>query len=178
MIEASSSAYPGGLLRLEKVTREREGDLKAILHQSAQVLLRDRPACPLHVRLRRESRGRYPAPPKHARRSSDLSLITYYDALRKDLEPLLKTAKHHDAQTLSLLQTVPGIGKILRLVLLYEMHRIERFPRVQDFATYCRLVKCRKESGGNAWAPQARKLVMRPSHGPFTRPRSSRLPFV
>jgi len=30
---------------------------------------------------------------------------------------------------------VPGIGKILSLVLLYEIHQIDRFPRVQDFAS-------------------------------------------
>jgi transposase len=79
----------------------------------------------------------------------DLALITYYDELLKDLElSLLKTAKHHDANTLYLLQTVPGIGKILSLVLLYEIHRIDRFPSVQAFASYARLVKCSKESGG------------------------------
>jgi transposase len=33
-------------------------------------------------------------------------------------------------------------------VLLYAIHQIDRFPRVQDFASYARLVKCRKESGG------------------------------
>jgi len=44
----------------------------------------------------------------------DLALITYYDALLRDLAlTIVKTAKHHDAQTLYLLQTVPGIGKIL-----------------------------------------------------------------
>ena len=49
----------------------------------------------------------------------DLALITYYDELLKDLElSILKTAKHHDAQTLYLLQTVPGIGKLLSLGLL------------------------------------------------------------
>ena len=79
----------------------------------------------------------------------DLALLTYDDQMRSNLELfILKTAKHHDAQTLYLLQTVPGIGKILRLVLLYEMHQIDRFPRVQDFASYCRLVKCAKASGG------------------------------
>jgi len=46
------------------------------------------------------------------------------------------------------------MGQILRLVLLYEIHRLARFPSVQDCASYCRvvkcsLVKCRKESGGN-----------------------------
>jgi transposase len=34
------------------------------------------------------------------------------------------------------------------LVLLDEMHDITRFPRVQDFVSYCRLVKCAKESVG------------------------------
>ena len=79
----------------------------------------------------------------------DLALITYYDQMLSDLELfMLKTAKQHDAQTLYLLQTVPGIGKILSLVLLYEIHQIDRFPRVQDFASYCRLMKCAKASGG------------------------------
>jgi transposase len=62
----------------------------------------------------------------------DLALITYYDALLGNVElSILKTARHHDANTLYLLQTVPGIGKILSLVLLYEIHDIHRFPRVQ-----------------------------------------------
>jgi transposase len=79
----------------------------------------------------------------------DLALITSYDALLRDVElTILKTAKHHDAQTLYLLQTVPGIGTILSLVLLYDIHQMDRFPRVQDFASYCRLVKCAKESAG------------------------------
>ena len=79
----------------------------------------------------------------------DLALITYYDALLRDVElTIVKTAKHHDAHTLYLLHTVPGIGKILSLVLLYDIHDIARFPRVQDFASYCRLVKCAKESAG------------------------------
>jgi transposase len=43
---------------------------------------------------------------------------------------------------------VPGIGKMLSLVLLYEIHDIARFPRVQEFASYGRLVTCAKESAG------------------------------
>jgi transposase len=89
----------------------------------------------------------------------DLALITYYDALLRDVElSIVKTAKHHDAQTLSLLQTVPGIGKILSLVLLYEIHDIARFPRVQDFASYCRLVKCAKESAGKRSGTSGSKI--------------------
>jgi transposase len=79
----------------------------------------------------------------------DLALVSSYDALLRDVElTLLQTAKHHDAHPLYLLQTVPGIGKMLSLVLLYDMHQIERFPRVQEFASYGRLVQCAKESSG------------------------------
>jgi transposase len=79
----------------------------------------------------------------------DLALLTYYDQRLGDLElSIVKAAKHQAANTLSLLQTVPGIGKILSLVLRYEIPRIDRFPSMQDFASYCRLVKGRKESGG------------------------------
>jgi hypothetical protein len=53
----------------------------------------------------------------------DLALITHYDQLLTDLEhSIVKAAKHHDANTLYLLQTAPGIGKILSLVLLYDIH--------------------------------------------------------
>src|SRR5919106_3912012 len=89
----------------------------------------------------------------------DLDLITYDDQMLSDLELfLVKSAKQHDANTLYLLQTVPGIGKILSLVLLYEIHRIERFPSVQDFASYCRLVKCSKESGGKRLGTSGAKI--------------------
>jgi transposase len=79
----------------------------------------------------------------------DLALITYDDALRRDLAlTIVTTAKPHDANTRYRLQTVPGIGTILSLVLLYEMHAIARFPRVQDFASSCRLVTCARECAG------------------------------
>ena len=89
----------------------------------------------------------------------DLALITYYDALLRDVElTIVKTAKYHDANTLYLLQTVPGIGKILSLVLLYEIHDIARFPRVQDFASYCRLIKCARESAGKRSGTSGAKI--------------------
>ena len=71
---------------------------------------------------------------------------------------IVQTAKQHDAQTLYRLQSVPGIGKILRLVLLYEMHDSTRFPRVQDFVSYYRLVKCAKESAGKRYGTAGAKI--------------------
>jgi transposase len=62
----------------------------------------------------------------------DLALITYDDELLKDLDlSILKTATKHDTNPLYWWQTVPGIGQILSLVLLYESHDIHRFPSGQ-----------------------------------------------
>ncbi len=92
---------------------------------------------------------RFAAPAVHTSIAVDLALLTSDDAWRRDVERRLgTTAKHHDAHTLSLRQTVPGIGKILRLVLLYAIHAIARFPRVQDCASSCRLLTCARASAG------------------------------
>ena len=98
-----------------------------------------------------------PAVPKSI--EVDLALLGYDDQLLHDMElSVLKTAKQHDANTLYRLRTVPGIGEILSLVLLYEIHDIQRFPRVQDFVSYCRLVKCAKESAGKRYGTSGTKI--------------------
>ena len=43
-------------------------------------------------------------------------------------------------------------------MLLYEIHQIDRFPSVQDFASYARLVKCSKESGGKRLGTSGKKI--------------------
>jgi transposase len=102
---------------------------------------------------------RFADPAVHKSIEVDLALITYYDQLLTDVElSMVKAAKHHDAHTLYLLQTVPGIGKILSLVLLYEIHDVARFPTVQDFVSYCRLVKCAKESAGKRLGTSSKKI--------------------
>ena len=79
----------------------------------------------------------------------DVMTMDYLDVLLQYLELyIVQHARNHDRNTLHLLRTVPGIGKILSLVILYEVHDIERFPRVQDFISYSRLVKCSRESAG------------------------------
>ena len=82
----------------------------------------------------------------------DLRRIDFYDGLLNEVElEILRHAKLHNPNTLHLLDSVPGVGKILSLVLLYEIHDICRFPRVQDFVSYCRLVKPKKESAGKTY---------------------------
>jgi transposase len=89
----------------------------------------------------------------------DVSLIDHYDQLLGEVELYItRSAKAHDVQTFSRLQSVPGIGQILALVILYEIQDITRFPRVQDFVSYCRLVKCAKESGGKRLGTSGKKI--------------------
>jgi transposase len=103
--------------------------------------------------------ARFPDPAVHKRVEVDLALIDFYDQLLRDVElTIVQTAKQQDAQTLYRLQSVPGIGKILSLVLLYEIHDITRFPRVQEFVSYCRLVKCAKESAGKRYGTSGTKI--------------------
>jgi transposase len=92
---------------------------------------------------------RFPAPAVQQSMAVALALIRYDAHLLRDVAlPSVKAAQQHDAQTLSWLQTVPGIGQILRLGLLYEMHAIQRVPRVQDVGSSCRLVTGAKASAG------------------------------
>jgi len=89
----------------------------------------------------------------------DVSLIDHYDKVLGEVELYItRSAKAHDVQTFSRLQSVPGIGQILALVILYEIQDITRFPRVQDFVSYCRLVKCAKESGGKRLGTSGKKI--------------------
>jgi transposase len=89
----------------------------------------------------------------------DVALIDHYDQVLREVERYLtRTAKGHDGQSFARLPSVPGVGPILALVLLYEIQDIARFPRVQDFVSYCRLVKCAKESGGKRYGLSGKKI--------------------
>jgi transposase len=79
----------------------------------------------------------------------DLALIDHYDELLPKLERHIRVcAKGHDAKSLVLLRSIYGADLIIPLIILYEIHDIGRFPRVQDFLSYCRLVKPTRESAG------------------------------
>ena len=89
----------------------------------------------------------------------DLARLERYDTLITDLElVLVRTAKQHDGDAFHRLRSVPGIGKVLALTILYEIHDITRFARVQECASYARLVKGRKESGGKMLGTSGAKM--------------------
>lgn len=90
---------------------------------------------------------------------TDLRMIDALDDEVRELELYLtRHAKIDDPQTYHLLKTIPGVGPILALILLYEIHRIDRFPEVGNFASYARLVRCEHESAGKVKGFGARKI--------------------
>jgi transposase len=89
----------------------------------------------------------------------DLELIDKLDELIAQVElHLTRAAKVDDVQTYHRLRTIPGVGPILALVLLYEMHQVDRFERVGQFLSYARLVRCDHESAGKKSGTGGKKI--------------------
>ena len=89
----------------------------------------------------------------------DVKLLDTYDKLITNIElEILRKARQHNPISLHLLRTIPGIGQVLALVILYEVHDIHRFPKVGNFISYCRLVKCQRESAGKKSASRNNKI--------------------
>jgi transposase len=83
--------------------------------------------------------------------ATDIRVMNDMDQIIDALEQKIESAaKHHDRQAFELLKTIPGVGNILALTLLYEIHTISRFPSPQKFSSYCRLVKPERTSNGKA----------------------------
>jgi len=90
---------------------------------------------------------------------ADLELINHFDEQLRRLElQLSRTAKIDDPQSYYLLRSVPGIGKILALVMLYEIHDVRRFPKAGNFLSYARLVRCAHESAGKRLGSGGKKI--------------------
>lgn len=132
-----------------KLTRER-GDLMAHIKNTLSQYNLPAHAENLRYEKHREPmRSAFPDPSVQRSIDLDLARIEFYDGQLAKLEWYLKrTAKSVDPKAVILLQSIHGVGDILSIVMLYEIHDIARFPRVQDFVSYCRLVKCQRESAG------------------------------
>ena len=91
--------------------------------------------------------------------AADLSLVDHYEVIIGDLElAVVRQARGHDPNSFQLLRSVPGIGKVLALTILYEICDITRFETVQQFASYSRLVKCQKSSAGKVLGTSGAKI--------------------
>jgi transposase len=112
---------------------------------------------------------RFDDPAGHKNIDVDLGLITSDDGLLTDRGlSIVKTAKPHDAHTFSRLHAIPGGGKILALVLLYDIHDVHRFPSVQDVVSYCRLVTCAREAAGKRLGTSGKTIGNAPLKWPFS----------
>ena len=89
----------------------------------------------------------------------DVRLIDHYDALITELErDLIRRARLDDPQAFARVKTIPGVGDILAMTILYEVHDVARFERVQQFLSYSRLVKCQRESAGKVSGTSGSKI--------------------
>lgn len=89
----------------------------------------------------------------------DLQTVKILDRMIADMELYIThKVKEQNPNDFLILQSFPGIGKVLALVILYEIHDINRFPTVQDFASYARLIKPRKESAWKTYSGSNRKI--------------------
>jgi transposase len=92
---------------------------------------------------------RFPDPSVQKSVTADLALIDAFDGQIRDREAYLtRTAKVDDPQAYQRLTSVPGVGKVLALIFLYEIHDVRRFAEVGQFLSYARLVRCAHESAG------------------------------
>jgi transposase len=91
--------------------------------------------------------------------ASNLAVIDCLDEQIAQLELyLVRTAKVEDVQTYHRLQTIPGVGKVLALILLYEVHNMLRFENAGQFLSYSRLVRCKHESDGKVLGSGGKKI--------------------
>lgn len=90
---------------------------------------------------------------------TDLALIDCYDQQLGEVELYLERhAKIDDGNTYQRLRSIPGVGKILALIFLYEIHDISRFADVGKFLSYARLVRGSHESAGKKKGSPGKKI--------------------
>jgi transposase len=76
---------------------------------------------------------------------------------RIELHILHKARDLHQKQV-AILTSARGMGRISALTILLETNDIRRFPTHQNFASYCRLVKCAHESAGKKYGFKGVKI--------------------
>ena len=119
---------------------------------------------PLGIRLDRKSNRHgvaehFPEGPIGMSIQTDLAVIDAFDEQINELETyILETVRVDDKQALYLLKSIDGIGDILAMTMIYEIHNIDRFPRAQDFVSYCRLAAGQNISAGKKKGSKARKM--------------------
>jgi transposase len=99
---------------------------------------------------RRQLEARLPELAEHSREAVEQELTTLdflekqIDSAEKRLEAIMKVSVEAD-----LLKTLPCVGKILSMVFMLEIGRVDRFPTAAHLASYAGLVPRVQSSGGH-----------------------------
>ena len=102
------------------------------------------------VAARRQLGVRLPELPEHSREAIEQELATLdflniqIESAEQRLEAIMKVSVEAD-----LLKTLPCVGKILSMVLMLEIGRVDRFPTAAHLASYAGLVPRVHSSGGH-----------------------------
>jgi transposase len=102
------------------------------------------------VEARLQLGKRLPELPVHSREAVEQELTTLdfletqIDSAERRLEAIMKVSAEAD-----LLKTLPCVGKILSMVLMLEIGRVDRFPTAAHLASYAGLVPRVHSSGGH-----------------------------
>ena len=160
-------AYP----RAKRQTRDLLRRRSFFVRQRAQLIAHivntnsqfNRPPLPKKLRYAKNRTDdiveRFTDPSTRLMIGADLNLIDHYDEQLRELEGyLIRNAKVDDAVTFGLLKTIPGIGPILALILLYEIDTISRFPEAGNLLSYSRLVRCEHSSAGKVKGSGGKKI--------------------
>ena len=175
-----SYVYPKGMRETRDLLRRRTGlvRLRAGLMTHLQILNAQYNLPPFPKRLafaaNREELdipARFSDPSVQKSASCDLAVLGCLDEQIRDLELYLtRTAKVDDVQTYHRLRTIPGVGPVLALILLYEIHDVKRFTSAGQLLSYARLVRCSHESDGKVVGSGGQKIGNPTCAGPSARP--------
>jgi transposase len=148
--------YPGEMRAVRDLLRRRH---RLVRHRSeaytyVQLLLRQQGICDFRGKDVKSVSGKQQIlksitdPDVYYLVNSDILLINQLDRLLSEKEKHIKErAYHHNRTDYSLLKSVTGIGDMLALSILYETQDVTRFPRVQNYASYCRVIRVSKNFG-------------------------------
>lgn len=100
--------------------------------------------------------------PKTMKRNYQLNadLLLFLTSTLKEIDKdLVKfTIDSHFKKDFEIVKSMPGIGDILGMTIVYETHDIKRFSTAGDYASYSRTIKCKKESADKNYGYSGTKI--------------------
>lgn len=117
----------------------------------------------IHSRSRKKwcaaVRDAYDDPFEQAIAEANVATVEHYNRRIALMEQrLVGHASTKDTLDFSILRTVPGIGEVLAMTILYETIDVQRFTGVRNYVSYARLAKGMEESGGKTLGSRGSKM--------------------